>query len=84
MTSENGYAIRDELNSVISAVLAKHETSMVGNWIALVETIDENGERGLWSFASDGAKPWDTVGMMSYAMLREQAGITSSFLREEG
>lgn len=33
----------------------------------------EDNERGLWIATSEGAKPWDTLGLMQHAIHIEQA-----------
>lgn len=69
----DGPSIQQELGDAIAGVLARHERSMVGHWVALVETIDEHGKRGLWTFTSEDAKAWDTVGLLGHAMHLQQA-----------
>jgi hypothetical protein len=63
-----GDKIETELGAAIAEVLSRNETSMVIKWTALIETMDGDGERGLWTFASDNNKAWDTVGMLQHAL----------------
>lgn len=72
-TTADGPAIQRDLADAFAGVLARHERSMVGHWVALVETIDEHGKRGLWTFTSDDVKAWDTVGLLGHAMHLQQA-----------
>lgn len=65
--------LQQEIAGAISTVLARHERSMVGRWVALIETIDVDGRVGLWSFTSDGLTAWDTVGLLGHAMHLQQA-----------
>ncbi|MEV7267075.1 hypothetical protein AB0N38_26285 [Micromonospora aurantiaca] len=65
---EAGPAIERDLADAIATVLAKHEKSMVTKWVALVESMDADGERGLWTFTSDGVMAWDTVGLLQHGL----------------
>lgn len=64
--------IEAELGDAISQVLSRHEKSMVLKWSALVETMDQTGERGLWTLTSDNCQAWDTVGMLQHALHLQQ------------
>lgn len=49
---------------------------MVVRWVAAIEVIDgQGGERGVWLLTPDGATPWDTLGLLGYALERERAAI---------
>lgn len=73
-------AIQRDLNDAIAQVLSRHEISMVTKWVALVEVIDGDGDRGLWALGSEGMTSWDTVGMLTYAVHMEQAGHVAAAL----
>lgn len=60
-----GNAISDALNNVEVAVVTK--------WVLLAESVNGDGERGLWLVAPEDAKAWDTIGMLTYALHLEQA-----------
>jgi hypothetical protein len=75
--------IEHELSDAISGVLARHERSIVGNWVALVETIDERGKRGLWTFTSPDVMAWDTVGLLTHGLNLQQAQTVASLLAED-
>lgn len=79
--------LEEDLNHAIAEVLARHETSMVTRWIALVETIDDSGATGLWTMTSEGIKAWDTVGMLGHALDIQRAqtfGYTTGLIHPEG
>jgi len=60
--------MEDDLNDAISGVIARHEENgLVTKWIALIETLDGDGSRGMWTATSDGVTAWDTVGMLEHA-----------------
>lgn len=49
---------------------------MVVRWVAVIEVIDgSSGDRGVWLLTPVGATPWDTLGLLGYALERERAGI---------
>lgn len=73
--SEKGEAIERDLNQAISDVLSRHEKSMVTRWVAMVEIMDENGDRGIWTFTAPEATAWDTLGMLTYGIQMEQAAV---------
>ncbi|PWR08588.1 hypothetical protein DKT68_15340 [Micromonospora acroterricola] len=68
-----GPAIERDLADAIANVLAEHEKSMVTKWVALVESMDADGDRGLWTLTSDGVKAWDTVGLLQHGLHIQQA-----------
>lgn len=73
MTEPDARGIERDLNDAIAGVLARHERSVVLRWVALVETMDEGGSRGLWTLTSEGLKAWDTVGLLGHALHIQQA-----------
>lgn len=64
----DGTAIEQEIGAAIADVLARHENGFTTKWLALVETIDADGESGLWTLTSDDLKAWDTVGMLTHGL----------------
>lgn len=68
----DGPGIEAALADAIADVLARHERSMTTKWVTLIETLDENGGRGLWTFTSEGATAWDTLGLLTFAVQMEQ------------
>jgi hypothetical protein len=71
--SDLGELIEADLNKAISTVIAQHEGGFVTKWVALIETAGPDGQRGLWPCTSEGATPWDTGGMLRYALDLETA-----------
>jgi hypothetical protein len=76
-----GERIEAALGEAIARVLNQHETSMVIKWTALIETMDGDGERGLWTFASDNNRAWDTVGMLQHALHLQQSQALAEALQ---
>ncbi len=77
-----GEAIGHALGEAIGAVLAKYEGSMVTKWVALVETIDQDGKRGMWPLTSDDMKAWDIKGMLLHALDMEQGQTLAEYVGE--
>ncbi len=71
--AEAGRQIEAELGEAFGKIIGKHETCMVLKWTALVETMDDKGERGLWTLTSPDVKAWDTVGMLQHALHIQQS-----------
>lgn len=61
-------AIPEAMNTAIRDVIAQHENGFVTKWVALIETVDETGERGLWPLAGKDTKPWEVLGMLQHAL----------------
>jgi hypothetical protein len=73
----------DKIASAISNILGE-EAEMVTRWVVLVETLDKDGDRGLWSLADHDAKPWDTLGMLMFGVQKEQARISRITASDDG
>lgn len=70
---EEADRVSKELGAAISAAVGR---DMVVRWAAVVEVIDgQTGDRALWALAPLEATPWDTLGLLGYALERERAGI---------
>jgi hypothetical protein len=64
--------IRDRVGDSFSQALSG-EGEMVTRWVALVEVLDTDGQRAVYSLASSDAKAWDTLGLLTYGVQLEQA-----------
>jgi hypothetical protein len=71
----DGDDLRDDLHNELNRILQKVESGIVTKWVLLSETIDAEGARGLWCFCNEGATAWDTLGLLMFALQREQAKI---------
>ena len=65
-------ALEAAIGQAIDAAVAQHEGGFVTKWVALIESVDNSGERGLWTFTSDEVKAWDTVGLLQHALHIQQ------------
>jgi hypothetical protein len=51
------------------------DTSLVVRWVVVAEIVDASGERALWTEANDDCKAWESVGLLQFALMREQAAF---------
>lgn len=70
-----GVLIEQAVGRSIEAVVSEHERGFVTKWVALVESVDADGVRGLWTMTSEDVKAWDTVGLLQYGLHLQQAQI---------
>lgn len=68
--------IRDSVGNALAEAVSG-ESEMVTRWVALVEVMDADGKRSLYSMTQHGAKPWDTLGLLTFAIQTEQAAAWS-------
>jgi hypothetical protein len=82
--ASTGEGIEDALNDAIADVILIHEQGFVTKWVCLIETVDSEGERGVWSCTSDSMAPWDILGLLQYATEKEKLNLVLSRTRELG
>lgn len=70
----NGKDVRQLITSAVETALAEAEEFST-KWVFAAEAIGADSDRGLWFVVSQDAKPWDTMGMMEYALAVERAAI---------
>lgn len=71
MTRDMG--MRDAVDTAIRTTVTERERGVVTKWVALIESVGPDGERGLWTLASSDNKGWDTCGMLQYGLHMEAA-----------
>lgn len=74
-TPEKNERMKAEMLESLSRIVQEFEPSMVMNFVVLVETVDDNGARGLWTCESEGITPWQTMGMLQYAQAVAKARV---------
>lgn len=67
----DGEAVERAIDEAISAAIGARG-QMVNRWLALVEVVDQSGDRGMWTFTANGMKRWDALGMLQYGIIAEQ------------
>lgn len=68
----DGNRLEKDIGKAIANVLVEHEGGFVTRWIALIEIIDNEGQRGLWTTTSDELTAWDTCGLLTHALHMQQ------------
>jgi hypothetical protein len=68
MTEDLGPLLERVIGEAIDVAVNQHEGGFVTKWVALVESVDPQGERGLWTMTSEGVKAWDTVGLLQHGL----------------
>lgn len=58
----------------IAAALSK-DGDMPLRWVAVVESMDPEGQRCIWRFNSDGMAMWDTLSLLEYGITKERAAL---------
>lgn len=46
-------------------------------FVLLAETVDAEGNRGVWTATSDGMTAWDSIGLLQFALYREQQALNT-------
>lgn len=70
MTDDEPLGVRLEraVGDAIQGAVAADEGGFVTRWVALVESVGPEGDRGLWTMTSDDVKAWDTVGLLQHGL----------------
>jgi len=50
---------------------------MTTKFVLVAEGMDENGERGIYTATHEGARAWDTIGLLQFGLMNEQAALTA-------
>jgi hypothetical protein len=74
MANEEQAALQDDMQTALQGVIAKREISLVTKWVVLIEIVDGNGDRALWTAASKDIMSWETKGLLQHALDVEAAG----------
>jgi hypothetical protein len=71
---ERSIQIRRRLSDTLTGVLQEFgEFTM--KWVVLAETVGEDSRPSLWMATADEARPWDTMGMLTFALQLEVRAI---------
>ncbi|MGH3099304.1 MAG: hypothetical protein ACRDMV_25265 [Streptosporangiales bacterium] len=69
---EVGRCAQDAISGLIADLTPG---AFVTRFVAQVEVVDPDGERGMWMLATPGLHAWDTLGMLEHARAIEWASI---------
>lgn len=81
--SDLGPTLERAIGAAIDAAVGEHERGFVTKWVALVESVDPDGERGLWTMTSEDVKAWDTVGLLQHGLHLQQAQTLASRFEDD-
>lgn len=70
---ENNETYYDRLTQAIQDSATDGE--LVIKWTAIVEILDSNGEKGIWTVNSEDSTLWDIMGMMEFAQQKMRTKI---------
>lgn len=79
--SDLGERLEQAIGDAIDSSVGEHEGGLVTKWVALVESVGPDGDRGLWTMTSAGVMAWDTVGLLQHALHLQQR---QTLLPDEG
>lgn len=71
------------LGDAISGVLGEQAGCMVNRWVLTAETIEPDGQRGLWTIVAPSTTRWDSLGMLHHAINSEVAAHLASMVGDE-
>jgi hypothetical protein len=64
-------AILHDVQEALASALMKHERSMLGAWVVVAATTDEDGNRGVWALAAADNLRYETLGLLHDALTRD-------------
>lgn len=67
--------LTDAVGAAVDSAIVKHEHGFATRWVAVVESVDQDGVRGLWVLNPAGSKTWDVLGLLDYAQAMHRASI---------
>lgn len=70
--------VDDTTARVQDAIASALPDQYVTRWLAIIEVVDADGTRALWSLGPEDATPWDALGMLEWARQVEQANLVSA------
>lgn len=76
-------SLADTAQSIENAISDSLGTMLVTRWVAVIETLEEDGTRGIWVPGSDGLQAWDTIGLLDYALTRDRANVAAEFIGDD-
>lgn len=79
-----GPSIEAQMHDALATIFMDHNNSMLNRFVVITEVIEEDGERGLWTFTSPDAKRWEIEGMIKDASDFQTAHRVVEILEEHG
>ena len=63
-----------DVHDALAQALMRHERSMLGHWVVIAETTDEDGQRGVWTLAAVDNLQYETLGLLHVGLTSEMGG----------
>jgi hypothetical protein len=63
-----GQILERAIGDAIDQAVGQHEGGLVTKWVALVESVGPDGDRGLWTMTSRGVMAWETKGLLQHGL----------------
>lgn len=70
---DGGSRLQNLLHSVLADAAHEFDGSLLGQFVACLEVLDDNGDRALILSCSPHMKSWHTLGLLTFAIQQEQA-----------
>lgn len=71
---ESDEAIVTEIGKAVEGIFARNSI-MATKWLILTEALDVEGNYGLWTFGGQDMRPWDVLGLLSYAKIIQEGEL---------
>jgi hypothetical protein len=68
MTSP-GERIEQRVGQAIDEAIREAERGVATKWVLLIESVNPDGERGMWTLTSPDVMAWDTGGALLHALV---------------
>jgi hypothetical protein len=65
--------LSDTLQGALADVIHANDGAVLIKYVTVCEVMETTGERSMWVLATDGMKPWESIGMLEYAHDLERA-----------
>jgi hypothetical protein len=75
--SDEARDLSDVVQGALADALHGNDGAVLVKYVTICEVIDPSGERALWLLATDGMKPWESIGMLEYAHDIERAATNA-------
>lgn len=67
----------EELHEAIDGLVKKYGDMMAVKWTAVIHFLDTDTDEGIWLASSPNTMPWDVLGMLRYASVRQDAKLAA-------
>ena len=71
MSEQPTRTVIDDVHDALAEALMRHERAMLGPWVVVAATVEEDGSRGVWALAADDNLRFETLGLLHDALTRE-------------